>query len=1094
MRQIPLPITARLGFGVVAAVLLASAMPASQAAAARPAAGPRVPPRAGIMTAAGARAWARPGASARERTGIISGVVHGVTGSPVAGACVAAQGRGSRAVTRSGPDGRYLLGGLRPGRYQIHVGSCAAARPGQAVLSAAWSAERAVVTVRAGQISSPAPITLWQFSDRWLTAPKGQAPLAGARTGSISGLVTGNGRPLRGVCAVAYPLSRPESFRYAVTNKAGKFRVSRLRPGRYEVLFVAGLRPCPNDGNWLPQWYPQVNSPFPTGKVKLVRVAAGKDTAHINGRLKLGGEIAGTVRAKSGKALPGICVNVFANFQGGSIGIEYLLTTDKAGRYAAHGLFPAGYQVQFSIGCGNKGNYAGQWWHGAAVQSRASTIRITGTRQVTDINATLLPGATVSGVVKAVTVTGKPLAGVCVDAVDTDGNPDAFAVTARDGRYHVSGLAAGRYVIQFDPTCGGNNSKYLFVQRAVTLAIGQTVPGFNAYLPIGGGISGLVTDMNGRPAGGVCVQVLDDNGDTTLTKPDGHYTIAGVPTGSDPVQFFGGCGNPGSLAPQFYHNSPGSVFATPIRFRPNTITPNIDVRMEPGGTLAGLVTDTEGHRLSNVCVTAVSAVPVGLLNYAAIEPTTGANAEDGRYLIPNLAPDPYYITFACGGYGQQLFPSRPSLAGAELIAANPGVTTRVPPTRLSRAGAISGKVTSKAGKPLGLICVAVAPPGTMSAFLFAGFAITTGNGRYRIGGLQPGRYQIQFSDCSGSGRAETQWYRGQFTRAAATVVSVYPGRTDAGINAVLRRGGTVTGRVLGPSGRPANAICVTAFNAAAQSSEQSQTGRSGTYRVTGLSPGRWSLSFAPCFSPKPDLGSVIRPGTVRVTEARTVTGVDVHLPRGGSVSGRVVAGPDAAPIGGVCVLLLPVNPKDNPGSGGATGGNGDYTAAHLAPGKYRAYIADPGCDFLSDVVTPLAPQWYRGQPTSATATIVRVRAGGALTGIDSALRPFGSVTGTVQTAARAAVPGECVTAVPYRAPLDPTFGTPAPAEVAITGRTGRYTLTALAPGRYRVKFSGGCGATGFATQWWDNAGSAKAAKVITVGFATISGVDATLRR
>jgi hypothetical protein len=125
---------------------------------------------------------------------------------------------------------------------------------------------------------------------------------------------------------------------------------------------------------------------------------------------------------------------------------------------------------------------------------------------------------------------------------------------------------------------------------------------------------------------------------------------------------------------------------------------------------------------------------------------------------------------------------------------------------------------------------------------------------------------------------------------------------------------------------------------------------------------------------------------------------------------------------------------------------------------------------------------------------VHVSAGRTTTGINGALTPFASVTGTVRTPAHALVPGECVTAVPFRAAPDPSTGIPAEQEVAVTDRTGGYTLTALMPGRYKIEFSSGCGGARFATQWWDDAGSARSAKVIKVGFATIAGIDATLRK
>jgi hypothetical protein len=66
--------------------------------------------------------------------------------------------------------------------------------------------------------------------------------------------------------------------------------------------------------------------------------------------------------------------------------------------------------------------------------------------------------------------------------------------------------------------------------------------------------------------------------------------------------------------------------------------------------------------------------------------------------------------------------------------------------------------------------------------------------------------------------------------------------------------------------------------------------------------------------------------------------------------------------------------------------------------------------------------------------------------------------------------------------------------IAVTAR-GAYAIADLAPGRYRVEFSPGCGATGYVTQWWRRAASAAAATIVTVTAAsTVTGISAALRR
>jgi len=91
---------------------------------------------------------------------------------------------------------------------------------------------------------------------------------------------------------------------------------------------------------------------------------------------------------------------------------------------------------------------------------------------------------------------------------------------------------------------------------------------------------------------------------------------------------------------------------------------------------------------------------------------------------------------------------------------------------------------------------------------------------------------------------------------------------------------------------------------------------------------------------------------------------------------------------------------------------------------------------------------------------------------------------------KAAVAGECVTAIP----VGKDFAGFYPRNIAITTKTGGYSLLDLQPGRYKVKFSIGCGASGFRTQWWKNADSAAAATVIMIGAGdTVKGIDATLK-
>jgi hypothetical protein len=160
------------------------------------------------------------------------------------------------------------------------------------------------------------------------------------------------------------------------------------------------------------------------------------------------------------------------------------------------------------------------------------------------------------------------------------------------------------------------------------------------------------------------------------------------------------------------------------------------------------------------------------------------------------------------------------------------------------------------------------------------------------------------------------------------------------------------------------------------------------------------------------------------------------------------------------------------GNSTRTSYNGRYQVRGLLAGRYKIYFdSGPFCD---DGSAALVPQWYRNAPTRAAATVVTVQAGRNTAGIDAALLNNGGISGTVTGASsKAALGGICIRAVPRAVGRTASFTASA---------AGRYSLTGLLPGRYTVEFRSGCGATGYATQWWHGAASAT------------TGISAALKR
>jgi hypothetical protein len=225
-----------------------------------------------------------------------------------------------------------------------------------------------------------------------------------------------------------------------------------------------------------------------------------------------------------------------------------------------------------------------------------------------------------------------------------------------------------------------------------------------------------------------------------------------------------------------------------------------------------------------------------------------------------------------------------------------------------------------------------------------------------------------------------------------------------------------------------------------------------------------------------------------VQSPHAVRGVNYEVELAGTISGTVTGGIRAtAPRPGICVTAAPLSASGQYGFT-TTGRGGRYAIGGLASGRYRLYFDPVGCYAGA---LPFAPQWYNGKHSRATATPVSVSAGAVTSPIDVTLLPDGAITGTVTAQQPPGTPlsGACAQATPLAVPAGASAS-----PVYAVSRSGTYALTGLPPGRYLVKFSSGCGATGYRAQWWENASAASSATAVTVKPGTMTaGINAAMR-
>jgi hypothetical protein len=1042
-----------------------------------------------------AAAGRHPGVKA---TGTITGSVLGFNAQPIAGACVTAVRSSVSVTATAAPDGTFALAGLAPGNYALEYRDCAAAAKYVPAWSGgvAWRSAAAQVRVAANQTRHVPVMILkpWQVESvlagtaqfqQGLTAASGRglSAAAAATTGRISGLVTGNGKPLRGICVLAFPVSRGRVYG-ATTAKNGTYAVRYMRPGRYYVAF-AGFG-CPGSANWLPQAYPDINLVFggfglgTTPKPVAVTVTSGHATRGIDAHLRLGGEISGTVTGPAGRKLGGVCVVAIGTVAGGQFGFS--AATSANGTYAVHALLPGKYSLQFGIGCGVGGNYA---------PATHRPVKIGYGTKVSGVNEVLRPGASVTGKVTLGTSSGKPLAGMCVYASNADGSISVQTQTGPHGNYRVIGLGGGTYQLQISPGCP-NNGNYTNVTLSAHTTAGQQTSGVNAVLLPGATIAGTVTDRKGRPVPGICTEVDQSapsqsagSSFVNATASDGSYVVNQLDAGTYEVGFYVGCGNSANYAPYWYDNQTDPSLATPIALATGA-SKTVNAKLQPGAAIAGTVTDASGHGLAgiSVCAESESASQLG----ASIgQAQTGTH---GRYTISGLPPGQYLVDFGCGQstrYAEQWFDGAGSPGSADAVSAPAGRTAGIN-ADLRLAGSISGVVTGTSGKPLAGVCVsAISTNGSGSQLGFFAFGsssqpTTDSHGAYRVSGLTAGSYDILFQPCYGTSRYAQQWYRRHGSASFQTAVRVRAGKQTSGIDARLSIGGSISGHAFGGTGKPLSNICVIALDPVTSYSGGATTGRSGAYTIPGLPTGTYTMEFLPCANQNliPALGQA------KVSAPHAVTGVNATLRPGGSISGIVTAAGSGSPVANSCVEIVSSDPN-NLGGFASTNPDGSYLATGLPAGTYQVYFGDPTCFFSP---AGFVPQWYNNQPTQATANPVTVTVGHTTPSIDAVLQSgaqAGQISGTVSGPTSAPLAGICVTAVPYSADL---LGSPR--VVAVSG-SGDYELLDLTPGQYKVEFSAGCGASGYKAQWWQNVSSQSAATPVPVLAGKVSsGISAKM--
>lgn len=581
-----------------------------------------------------------------------------------------------------------------------------------------------------------------------------------------------------------------------------------------------------------------------------------------------------------------------------------------------------------------------------------------------------------------------------------------------------------------------------------------------------GHVAGKVTSAaTGKPVEGVevCAEVPGISY-CASTKANGEYNVGGLSGGEYDIEF---AAREQNFVIQYYNGTASRAQAVPVHVTEGGTVTGVNAALQLGATIKGKVTSgATGNALAGILV---CATPIGLPSELAQCATSG---ESGEYTIERLAAAENTVQFwSQQDYLGQYYDDQATASLADPVDVKAGQIATGIDAAMQAGGEIVGTVTGPHGAlEEGLeVCAIAAGQEPWQGQC----AHTDAAGRYDIAALQGGEYRVAFNGTRG---LLTQYYKGRATLAEADEVKVALGSPTTGVDAALREGGRIRGRVT----NTVTSAPVEYIEACAQTSQGARvctgTNAAGEYTIEGLAAGSYAISFEPWSQ---NYLSEYYGGAkyeseasrVAVTAESTVTGIDVALTPGSEIAGTVRDQSTGNPIEDARVCARATVPPFSFPECVSSGAGGAYAITRLSSGDYSVEFSAPG----------FVEQYYREAETSSEAEKLNLAAGAILSEVNATLQPGGSILGRVTSASN----GEPLHEVQVCAyPESEGSG-----GCARTNSGGEYAITGLATAEYTVSFSAG----GYPSQYYAGTfSSGKAVHVRATSGHTTESIDDAL--